>query len=80
MEMAQRTVAVDDNAGILKSAARLLARHDIDSLTFASAEPAVRVLRPWPDARIPPALSSWDFSNPGHPARVRDPLARNEGY
>jgi len=38
--MAQRTVVVlvDDNAGILKSVARLLARHDIDSRTFASAE------------------------------------------
>jgi FixJ family two-component response regulator len=38
--MAQRTVVVvvDDNAGILKSVARLLARHDIDTRTFASAE------------------------------------------
>jgi len=38
--MAQRTivVAVDDNADILKSVARLLARHGIDSRTFASAE------------------------------------------
>ena len=38
--MAQRTVvvAVDDNAGLLKSVARLLARHRIDSCTFASAE------------------------------------------
>jgi len=29
---------VDDNAGLLKSVARLLAHHDIDSRTFASAE------------------------------------------
>ena len=38
--MAQPTVVivVDDNAGILKSVARLLARHGIDSRTFASAE------------------------------------------
>ena len=38
--MAQRTVVivVDDNAGLLKSVARLLARHGIDSCTFASAE------------------------------------------
>jgi FixJ family two-component response regulator len=38
--MAQRTVVVvvDDNAGVLKSVARLLARHEIDSRTFASAE------------------------------------------
>jgi FixJ family two-component response regulator len=38
--MAQLTVVivVDDNAGIVKSVARLLARHGIDSRTFASAE------------------------------------------
>jgi FixJ family two-component response regulator len=37
--MAQRTViVVDDNAGLLKSVARLLAHHGIDSRTFASAE------------------------------------------
>jgi len=38
--MAQPTVVivVDDNAGLLKSVARLLARHGIDSRTFASAE------------------------------------------
>src|SRR5436190_21969930 len=38
--MAQRTVVivVDDDAGVLKSVARLLARHRIDSCTFASAE------------------------------------------
>jgi len=38
--MAQRTVVVmvDDNAGVLKSVARLLAHHGIDSRTFASAE------------------------------------------
>ena len=38
--MAQPTVVivVDDNAGILKGAARLLAHHGIDSRTFASAE------------------------------------------
>ena len=38
--MAQPTVVivVDDNAGILKSVARLLAHHGIDSRTFASAE------------------------------------------
>ena len=36
--MAQRTVVVDDNAGVLKSVARLLARHEIDSRTFALAE------------------------------------------
>jgi len=37
--MAQRTViVVDDNAGLLKSVARLLARHGIDSRAFASAE------------------------------------------
>ena len=38
--MAQPTVVivVDDNAGLLKSVARLLAHHGIDSRTFASAE------------------------------------------
>jgi FixJ family two-component response regulator len=38
--MAQRTVVVvvDDDAGILKSVSRLLARHGIESRTFASAE------------------------------------------
>ena len=38
--MAQRTVVlvVDDDAGLLKSVARLLAHHDIESRTFASAE------------------------------------------
>ena len=38
--MAQRTVVivVDDDAGFLKSVARLLAHHGIDSRTFASAE------------------------------------------
>ena len=38
--MAQRTVVivVDDDAGLLKSVARLLAHHGIDSRTFASAE------------------------------------------
>jgi FixJ family two-component response regulator len=38
--MARPTVVivVDDNAGILKSVARLLAHHGIDSRTFASAE------------------------------------------
>jgi FixJ family two-component response regulator len=38
--MAQRTVVtvVDDDAGLLKSVARLLAHHGIDSHTFASAE------------------------------------------
>ena len=38
--MAQPTVVivVDDNAGVLKSVARLLAHHGIDSRTFASAE------------------------------------------
>ena len=38
--MARPTVVivVDDNAGLLKSVARLLAHHGIDSRTFASAE------------------------------------------
>ena len=38
--MAQSTVVivVDDDAGLLKSVARLLAHHGIDSRTFASAE------------------------------------------
>ena len=38
--MAQRTVVivVDDDPGLLKSVARLLAHHDIESRTFASAE------------------------------------------
>ena len=37
--MAQPTViVVDDNAGLLKSVARLLAHHGIESRTFASAE------------------------------------------
>jgi FixJ family two-component response regulator len=38
--MAQPTVVivVDDDAGLLKSVARLLAHHGIDSRTFASAE------------------------------------------
>jgi FixJ family two-component response regulator len=38
--MAQATVVivVDDDAGLLKSLARLLAHHGIDSRTFASAE------------------------------------------
>ena len=38
--MAQPTVVivVDDNPGVLKSVARLLAHHGIDSRTFASAE------------------------------------------
>ena len=38
--MAQRTVVivVDDDAGLLKSVARMLAHHGIDSRTFASAE------------------------------------------
>ena len=38
--MAQRTVVivVDDDPGLLKSVARLLAHHGIDSRTFASAE------------------------------------------
>jgi FixJ family two-component response regulator len=38
--MAQPTVVivVDDNASLLKSVARLLAHHGIDSRTFASAE------------------------------------------
>ena len=38
--MAQPTVVivVDDNAGVLKSVARLLAHHGIDSRTFVSAE------------------------------------------
>jgi FixJ family two-component response regulator len=38
--MAQRTVVivVDDDAGLLKSVARLLAHHGIESRTFASAE------------------------------------------
>jgi FixJ family two-component response regulator len=38
--MAQPTVVivVDDNASLLKSLARLLAHHGIDSRTFASAE------------------------------------------
>jgi FixJ family two-component response regulator len=38
--MAQRTVVVvvDDNADVLKRVAGLLARHEIDSRTFASAE------------------------------------------
>src|SRR3981189_2117319 len=38
--MAQPTlvIVVDDNAGVLKSVARLLAHHGIDSRTFASAE------------------------------------------
>lgn len=38
--MAQRTVeiVVDDDAGLLKSVARLLAQHGIESRTFASAE------------------------------------------
>jgi FixJ family two-component response regulator len=38
--MAQPTVVivVDDNASLLKSMARLLAHHGIDSRTFASAE------------------------------------------
>ena len=31
-------IVVDDNAGVLKSVARLLAHHGIDSRTFASAE------------------------------------------
>jgi FixJ family two-component response regulator len=37
--MAQRTVVVvvDDDPGLLKSVARVLAHHDIDSRTFASA-------------------------------------------
>ena len=38
--MAQPTlvIVVDDNAGLLKSVARLLTHHGIDSRTFASAE------------------------------------------
>jgi FixJ family two-component response regulator len=38
--MAQRTIVivVDDDPGLLKSVARLLAHHDIDSHTFSSAE------------------------------------------
>ena len=38
--MAQPTlvIVVDDNAGLLKSVARLFAHHGIDSRTFASAE------------------------------------------
>ena len=38
--MAQPTlvIVVDDNASLLKSVARLLAHHGIDSRTFASAE------------------------------------------
>jgi hypothetical protein len=38
--MAQRTVVivVDDDPGLLKSVARLLAHHGIDSRTFSSAE------------------------------------------
>jgi FixJ family two-component response regulator len=38
--MAQRTVVivVDDDPGLLKSVARLLAHHGIESRTFASAE------------------------------------------
>ena len=38
--MAHRTVVivVDDDAGLLKSVARLLAHHGIDSRTFGSAE------------------------------------------
>jgi FixJ family two-component response regulator len=36
--MTQRTVVVDDDAGILKSVSRLLACHGIESRTFASAE------------------------------------------
>ena len=38
--MAQRTVVVvvDDDAGLLKSVARLLAHHGIDIRTFTSAE------------------------------------------
>ena len=38
--MARPTVVivVDDNAGLLKSVARLLEHHGIDSRTFASAE------------------------------------------
>jgi FixJ family two-component response regulator len=38
--MAQRTVVivVDDDPGLLKSLARLLAHHGIDSRTFSSAE------------------------------------------
>ena len=38
--MAQRTVVivVDDDAGLLKSVARLLAHHGIESCTFASGE------------------------------------------
>jgi len=38
--MAQRTVVivVDDDPGVLKSVARLLAHHGIGSRTFASAE------------------------------------------
>ena len=38
--MAQRTVviAVDDDPGLLKSVARLLAHHGVESRTFASAE------------------------------------------
>ena len=41
--MARPTVVivVDDNAGLLKSVARLLAHHGIDSRTFASAEALV---------------------------------------
>src|SRR5258708_36404083 len=31
-------IVVDDNAGVLKSVARLLAHHGIDSRTFVSAE------------------------------------------
>ena len=40
MMMAQPTVVivVDDDAGLLKSVARLLAHHGIESRTFASAE------------------------------------------
>jgi FixJ family two-component response regulator len=36
--MAQRTVVVDDDAGVLKSVSRLLACHGIESRTSASAE------------------------------------------
>jgi FixJ family two-component response regulator len=45
--MAQPTVVivVDDNAGLLKSLARLLAHHGIDSRTFASAEALLESLR-----------------------------------
>ena len=55
--MAQPTVVivVDDDAGMLRSVSRLLARHGIDSRAFASAEAGVARERQRPDGNLPAA-------------------------